>query len=72
MANCMDCGGTECICRFVGDIKKLKKACRLLMSGVYGNGYLTNCGTLKTERAVRLMVEAGQPDPRNIPEKERD
>ncbi len=43
---------------------KLKKACRLLMHGVYGDGYLTNCGAVRTEQAVALMREAGLADPR--------
>lgn len=60
MTACLDCGGTECICRSNEIIQKLTEACQLFTQGLGDeNGYYPNLGQPKTHKALRLMAEAG-------------
>lgn len=59
MANCRDCGGTECFCRMSATIAALTEACQIFTQAL-GNedGYLPAIGALKTRRALDLMKTA--------------
>lgn len=57
--NCMDCGGSECICRYRTDIDRLKRAL-LIVTRSYGkNGYIPSIGSPGCERIESLMRDAG-------------
>ena len=59
MTACLDCGGSECICRASERIRCLSEACQLFTQALGGpDGYLPTLGAPKTKRALELMYEA--------------
>ena len=58
--NCVDCGGSECICRSAAAIKYLTKACQIFTQALGSeDGYLPSLGSPATSKALSLMRQAG-------------
>lgn len=59
MANCLDCGGTECFCRMASQIDALTKACQIFTQAIgSAEGYVPSLGATKTKEALELMKKA--------------
>ena len=60
MANCMDCGGSECTCRSAAVIECLTKACQIFTQAIGSDeGYIPSLGSTATRKALDLMAKAG-------------
>ena len=59
MSACLDCGGSECICRAGSVIANLTAACQLFTQAFGKDGYLPSLGEPKTRQALELMRKAG-------------
>ena len=60
MDNCLDCGGSECVCRLRTIVEHLTTACQIWTQSL-GNaeGYITTLGAQKTQEALAHMKAAG-------------
>lgn len=60
MSACLDCGGSECICRAGRVIAQLTEACQLFTTGLGDKeGYYPSLGAPRTLKAIALMEAAG-------------
>ena len=60
MSACLDCGGSECICRAGAIIADLTAACQIFTQALGSErGYIPNLGEPKTQQALALMKRAG-------------
>lgn len=60
MSACLDCGGSECICRVNERVRLLTTACQIFTRGLGGeNGYYPTLGLPLTKKAIEAMKSAG-------------
>lgn len=59
MSTCLDCGGSECVCKANRVIRQLTEACQLFTQGFSEGGYYPSLGAPRTEKAMKLMRDAG-------------
>ena len=60
MSACLDCGGSECVCKADRIIAQLTEACQIFTRGLGSDeGYYPAIGAPNTKRAIDLMRAAG-------------
>lgn len=60
MSACLDCGGSECICRSITQFEHAKKALQIFTQALGSRaGYLNTLGLMATQKALEHMDKAG-------------
>lgn len=59
MSACLDCGGSECICKAATVFEHAKTALQIFTQAIGESGYLRTLGAIATQKALHHMHLAG-------------